>query len=331
MLFAANKLPMLPAYNITKIDFQEEPVPGKDGKVMAADISVTAFNEFPVSVDVPTLRFDILVPGCSPYDAYILVAAAVTSPVAVRPQSDVVVDAHGLVQELAESLTRSCPGSESSPLDLFFKKYMGGEAATVFVRGQKKPGDGTPDWLAEILSSISVPVPFPGRSFDNLIRSFSLEDVHFTLPDPYAEPDDPDSQPKVTGTIIAIAGIPSEMNFGLNVTGVKADADVFYHSQKLGELNLSDKWQKANSTQYPAAKDEEATLEIQSRIQDAPLNVTDSDVLTSIIQALLFGTDEIVLDIKAKVDVKVETVLGMLAVKGVPAEGKIPLKRLSPW
>jgi hypothetical protein len=331
MLFVANDLPKLPAYNITKIDFQEEPIPGQDGKVMAADVSITAFNEFPVSVEVPMLRFDILVPGCSPYDPYILVAAAVTSPVAVRPHSDVVVNAHGLVQELAESLTRTCPGSESSPLDFFFEKYMGGEAATVFVRGQKKPGDGTPDWLAEILSSIAVPVPFPGRSFDNLIRSFSLEDVHFTLPDPYAEPDDPDSQPKVTGTIIAIAAIPSEMNFGLNVTGVKADADVFYHSQKLGELNLSDKWQKANSTQYPASKDEEATLEIQSRILDAPLNVTDGDVLTSIIQALLFGTDEIVLDIKAKVDVRVETVLGALAVKGVPAEGKIPLKRLSPW
>ncbi|KAK1830794.1 hypothetical protein QBC39DRAFT_353315 [Podospora conica] len=323
--FEANKLPKLPAYNITKIDFQEEPIPGQDGKVMKADVSITAFNEFPVSAEVPMLRFDILVPGCSPYDPYILVAAAVTSPVAVRPYSNVVVNAYGIVQELAESLTRVCPGSESSPLDHFFKKYMGGEAATVFVRGQK-PADGTSDWLAEILSSIAVPVPFPGRSFDNLIRSFSLEDVHFTLPDPYAEPDDPDSNPKVTGTIIAIAAIPSEMNFGLNVTGVKADADVFYHNQKLGELNLSDKWQKANSTQYPASKDEEATLEIQSRIQDAPLNVTDSDVLTSIIQALLFGTDEIVLDIKAKVDVRVETVLGTLTVKEVPAEGKIPLK-----
>src|SRR4051812_36026206 len=124
MLCAANKLPQLPAYNITKIDFQEEPIPGQDDKVMAANVSITAFNEFPVSVDIPTLRFDILLPGCSPYDPYILVAAAVTSPVAVRPRSDVVVNAHGLVQELTDALTRVCPGSESSPLDLFFKKYM---------------------------------------------------------------------------------------------------------------------------------------------------------------------------------------------------------------
>jgi len=45
--------------------------------------------------------------------------------------------------------------------------------------------------FASRLSSITVPVPFPGRSFENLIRSFSLLDVHFKLPDPTAEPDDP--------------------------------------------------------------------------------------------------------------------------------------------
>ncbi len=295
---------------------------------MAADLSITAFNEYPVSVDVPELAFEILLPGCSPNDPYILVAAATTSPVAVRPRSDVVVSAHGLVKELPKSLTKLCPNSDSSPLDMLFKKYLGGEKATVFVRGQKEPALDTPKWVTEILSSATVPVPFPGRSFDNLIRSFSLTDVHFTLPDPFAEPGDPDADPKVSGTILVLAALPAEMNFQLNVTNVRATADVFYHSQKLGELDLK-KWQEANSTQIPAADDEESTLQIQSRIEDAPLNVTDSDVLTAIIQAVLFGKEEIILGIKALVDVKVETILGELVVKEVPAEGKIPLKRLS--
>lgn len=297
---------------------------------MAAEVAVVAFNEHPISIDVPKLGFEVLVPGCSPYDPRILVAAAVTSPVAVRPRSNVTVNAHGIVRELPADLTRLCPGTESSPLDIFFRKYMGGEDATVFVRGQKQPSGDTPDWLAEILASITVPVPFPGRSFDNLIRSFSLTDVHFTLPDPGAEPDDPNSNPKVSGTIVALAAVPAEMNFSLNVTSVRANATVFYKSKELGQLDLR-QWQKAKSTQIPAGPDHEATLEIQSRMEDVPLNVTDGDVLTSVIQALLFGTENIVLSIKAHVDVKVKTILGQLIVKEIPAEGKIPLKRLSPW
>jgi len=247
----------------------------------------------------------------------------------------VLVDANGLIRELPKSLTRTCPGTnpESSPLDMFFKKYLEGETATVYVRGQKAQGKQlaapkVPGWLSDIISSVTVPVPFPGRSFDNLIRNFSLTDVHFTLPDPFADPDGPDGDPKVSGTILVLAELPSEMNFSLNVTGVRADADVFFHKKKLGKLTL-DHFHPANSTQYPASKDHGATLEIQSRIKDAPLNVTDADVLTDLIQAMIFGGRQVTLDIKARVDVEVQTILGQLVVPGIPAEGEIPLKRPS--
>lgn len=322
-------MPHVPEYNITRLNFREEPVPGEPN-AMAAEVSIQSFNEYPVSLDVPELAFEILVPGCNPTDASILIAAATTSRVAVRAHAAVVVDAHGLIKELPDSLTQLCPNSDSSPLDMLFKKYLDGETATVLVRGQKQPAGDTPDWLAEILSSITVPVPFPGRSFDNLIRSFSLTDVHFSMPDPAAEPDDPSSNPRVSGTILVLAGLPSEMNFSLNVTDVRANADVFYRGDKLGELDLRE-WQKANSTQIPATEDHEATLKIQSRINDAPLNVTDSDVLTDVIQALIFGGREVILTVKALVDVKVQTILGELVVKAVPAEGKIPVKRPSPF
>jgi hypothetical protein len=319
----------MPEYNITRIDFKEQPIPG-ESNAMAAEVTIQSFNKYPVSLDIPELGFEILVPGCSPDDPSILVAAATTSRVAVRPNAAVIVDAHGLTKELPDSLTHLCPNSDSSPLDMLFKKYLDGEAATALVRGQKHPTGDTPAWLAEILSSITVSVPFPGRSFDNLIRSFSLADVHFKMPDPAAEPDDPSSNPRVSGTILVLAGLPSEMNFSLNVTNVRANADVFYRGDKLGELNLEE-WQNANSTQIPATEDREATLKIQSRINDAPLNVTDPDVLTDVVQALLFGGREVMLSVKALVDVKVQTILGELVVKAVPAEGKIPVKRPSPF
>lgn len=327
LTFEAKKLPEVPEYNITKVNFRETPIPGVDKKAMAADVSLTAFNKYPIQVDVPELGFEVLVPDCGQSDPYILVADAVTRPVTIRPQSDVVLDVQGLVRELPESLTRECPDSKSSPLDLLLKQYLGGEAATVFVRGKKQSDSETPDWLGEILASVTVPVPFPGRTFDNLIRNFSLADVHFTMPNPLADPDDPDANPTVSGEIQVIAALPSEMNFEINVTGIRASSDVFYRGKKLGELNLR-RFQAANTTKLPATDEHEAELMIQSRIKNAPLNVTDSDVLTDVIQAMLFGGKKLILDIKARVDVKVQTVLGQLVLKDVPTEGKIPLKPL---
>lgn len=291
-----------------------------------AEVSLSAYNEYPVELDIPELAFEILVPGCNNEDPFIVVADAVTSEVLVEPRADVVLDVHGLIHELPESLTRACPNTNSSPLDMLLKQYMHGEPATLFVRGSSNPDGSTPRWIAEILSSITLPVPFPGKSLDGLLRNFSLTDVHFTLPDPFAEPGDPDADPKVSGNILVTAGLPAEMNFGINVTKVRATADVFYKSKKLGELNLKE-WQHANSTKVGAKKGQEATLLIESRINDAPLNVTDGDVFSEVVQTLIFGGKPVLLGITAAVDIKVETALGQLILKDVPAEGKIPVKR----
>lgn len=186
----------------------------------------------------------------------------------------------------------------------------------------------TPGWLNDIMSQVVVPVPFPGRSFEKLIRNFSLTDAHFTLPDPMAEPGDPGATPKVSGTIKVIAGLPKDMNFGINVTHIRATADVFYQEKKLGVLDVH-KWQAANSTKVDSGNKNDPELEIQSRINNAPLNVTDGDVLTDVIQTLIFQGKTVRLDVKANVDVKVQTVLGELVLKDVPAEGRIPVKRPS--
>ncbi|KAH6656326.1 hypothetical protein BKA67DRAFT_512212 [Truncatella angustata] len=324
LVFEANKIPTMPAYNITRLNVKDVPAPGGK-KSMIADVSLSAYNEYPVELNVPELAFEILVPGCEE-DQSIVVADAVTSEIHMKPRTDVEVNAHGLVRELPDSLTRACPNSNSSPLDLLLKDYMHGEPATLYVRGSSRPDGSTPRWIADILSSVTLPVPFPGRSLDGLLRNFSLTDVHFTLPDPFADEGDPNANPKISGNVLVIAGLPAEMNFGIDVTKVRAFADVFYNSNKLGELNLK-KWQKANSTKIDAKKGDEATLKIESRINDAPLNITDSDVFSDVVQKLMFGGKPIQLDIKALVDVKVETALGQMVLKDVPAEGKIPVKR----
>jgi hypothetical protein len=74
---------------------------------------------------------------------------------------------------------------------------------------------------------------------------------------------------------------------------------------------------------------DETLLNITSRVVDVPVNITDSDVFSDILQKMLFGDKNVLIDVNAKVDVDVATVLGNLVLKEVPAQGKIPLKRPS--
>ncbi|RDW60788.1 hypothetical protein BP6252_12171 [Coleophoma cylindrospora] len=329
LVFEGNDIPAIPAYNITKLNFREIPVSTTGQRGMAADVSISLINSYPIKLSIPPLGFDILVPNCGPDDNYIRLADATTATINVEPHSEVNIDVGGVVHDLPKNLLKTCPHSHSSPLDLLLGEYIHGNDTTIFVRGSNAPGADTPEWIAKLISSVTVPVPFPGHTFDNVIQNFSLTDTHFSLPDPWAEPDTDESKPQVSANIMVLAGIPQEMNFGINVTRVRANADVFYEGNKLGELNLK-KWQKAQSKRVNSTGDD-AAIEIESQIKNAPLTVTDDDVFTDVLQALLFGGDgkAVMLKIEALVDIEVSTVLGAFVIKGMPAEGIVPVKPIS--
>lgn len=226
------------------------------------------------------------------------------------------LDVRGIINDIPDSLTTNCPNSDASPLDLILRQYLHGEA-TIFVKGHaEQPGD-TPKWIGDILSNIILPVPFPGRTFDSLIRNFSLADVEFSFDD--------DLDPQVSGTIVVLAALPREMNFAINVTDARAAADVLYKKRKVGELNVPE-WQPANSSKIES-EDKKPMLEIQSRIIDAPLHITNQTVFEEVVHAMLVGDKPVLLDIDAAVDVRVETALGPLVLKEVPAKGTVPVKR----
>jgi hypothetical protein len=304
----------MPQYNITRLNFREVQIPSA-GRGMAADVSLSVTNDYPISLEIPALGFDILVPNCASDEPYILLADAITDSVVVHPYSNVKVDVGGIVRQLPDTFTTTCPNSDSSPLDLLLGGYIHGQDTTVFVRGSNAPAGDTPEWITKIMSSVTVPVPCPGHTFDNLVQNFSLTDVHFGLPDPFAEPGTPESNPSISGNIEVLAGLPKEMNFGINVSRVRADADVFYKGKKLGVLELK-KWQAANSTK--TTEDGITSIKIVSQIRDAPLNITDEDVFDDVVQALFFGERSIILKVKALVDVEVGTVLGEFIIRDVP-------------
>lgn len=294
---------------------------------MGADASIMVTNEFPVDLLVPPVAVDVLLDGCLPSDEKIFVGIAETKQIHVEPKTDVNVTVLGRVEKLPEELTENCPDSVKSPLDALLGQYMKGLDATIYITCCQFPDPQTPDWARDLLKDITVPVPFAGRDMGDLIKNFSMEDVHFGLPDPFAEPGTPDAAPKVSAVIKVLIGLPDEMNFPLDVNEVKADADVFYKMKNLGRLKLK-KWQHANSTRIEKHGSEGPSLLVEADIKKAPLEILDEDVFDEVVQALLFGGKPVTLEVKAAVSVGVDTPVGKFAVRDIPAEGVVPVKRL---
>nr|POE94383.1 hypothetical protein CFP56_16623 [Quercus suber] len=317
LTFANNDIPTIPTYQIKRLNIHEFDRDGEKG--MAADISLLVDNDYPVDFALPSLGFNILVDNCQKHDPYIKLADAVTQVVHIHPKKQVLFNATGLVHSLPDVLTQDCPGSHKSPLDLILGRYMAGQENTVYVQGAASPSEITPQWIVDLISDITIPVPLPGKSMGHLIRNFSLEDTHFSFPDPFAQPNTPKANPRISAIVRALIALPEEMNFNLSVSRVRADGDVFYKGKKLGYLDLH-KWQDASSHRVESSNGDGPLLMVESKVHEAPLWITDDNVLTDVIQELIFGGKEVVMEIKANVDVKVDTALGELAIRQIPAQ-----------
>ncbi|GAO14233.1 hypothetical protein UVI_02001340 [Ustilaginoidea virens] len=317
----------MPEYTINNLVFHDVPV-GDGGQMgVGANVSVTAYNRLPVGLTVPSLGFEVLVANCDASQPNIRVASAVSSTIEIHPRSNVTVEAQGTIRELPASLTKACPSSELSPLDNLMKRYLNGQDAEVFVHGKASGSGGLPDWIGSLIESITVPIQFPGRSLDGFLREFALEDVDFKLPSPFADPGRPDSKPRVSGTVRVLAAIPADLNINVSVSSLRASGDLVFRGSKFGELRV-DEWQKATSSIVHKPGNEEDFLSVTSRIRDAPIDILDSDTFSEILQELLLGGKDIMLDVRANVDVKVSTVLGDVVIRGVPATGKVPVKHV---
>jgi hypothetical protein len=293
---------------------------------LAVDVLLASLIDSPVAVAVPALGFDIFVPSCSPGDPYILVANAKTSELEVHPGQATPLAVEGLIKQLPDELTSHCPGQEGSPLDFLVSSFMKGLETTIYVRGSDAPSPDTPTWIVDLLRSVTVPLPFTGSALDNLVKNFTMSDTHFSLPDPFADPDSSDSQPTISALVKVLIALPDEMNFQVDVPQVRALADVFYKEKKFGVLNISE-WQDANSTIVDDNHGSSALL-VEFAMKDAPLKVTDDRLLAEVIQAMLFGNKGVELRVAATVDTKVSTGLGRFAVRGIPAEGTVPVKSM---
>ncbi|KAL8853207.1 MAG: hypothetical protein Q9221_001941, partial [Calogaya cf. arnoldii] len=320
------KIPTMPEYKIAHLGFSEAERDGEKGIV--ADVSLRLTNEYLVDFDIPSFCFDILVPGCLTSEDFLTLGEATTGEAQVQPKTDFNVAVSGFVRKLPEALITACPDTQTSPIDRLLGSYVEGRETLVYVRGSETPSMDKPKWITDFMKDVIVPVPFPGHEFKDLIRNFTLADVHFGLPDPFASLDSPESKPRLSAAVKALIGLPEEIKFPIDVAQVRADADVYYKKKKLGKLDLN-KWQHANSTRTTIPHEKEEGLLVQSIVKDAPLDITDDDVFVEVIQALVFGGKPVILGVHAKVDVETETVLGKFIVRGIPAQGKVYVKPVS--
>jgi hypothetical protein len=293
---------------------------------IAVEVAVSISNDYALSVVIPPLGFDILLPNCIPTDPHILVADVTTETVNVEPALPAVVDVSGIVRRLPSELTRVCPGKKDSPLDLIISAYLKEHKTVIYVRGGDPPSSSTPAWMVDLLKSVTIPVPVTGHDFGQLIKNFSMTDVHFSLPDPFAEPNSPEAQPNVSAMVKVMVELPEEMNFDVDIPHVRANVDIYYEGDQFGILDLSE-WQPSNATRINDPDSTRPLLLVTFEIKDGPIQVTDSDVFSDVVQSILFGSDPIELDLQALVDGELATTLGQFIIHDIPAQGTIDVKR----
>ncbi|KAF3214304.1 hypothetical protein TWF191_009818 [Orbilia oligospora] len=315
-------IPSLPALALSRLNLAEVHLPNQ--VALGANVTVEVENRYPINFSIPPLGFSVLLRSCE--QDFIEIAIAKTSTVNIQPLKPLVIDVTGIIRSIPFALIEVCPGTGTSPLDDLLERYVHGLAATAYIRGlpsdEQEPG--LPAWLEELLGSVTLPVPVPaGDALKDILKSFSLNDVKFQLPDPDADPDSPEASPRLSATVQAIIALPQEMNAPLDVSKVIANADVFYQGRKLGEFHVP-KWAPATTIQ----REETHDLEVNARVENVPLKITDTDVFSEVVQKIIFGgSSGAKLQADGTADVKVGIAsLGAFVIRGIPAKGDIVIK-----
>lgn len=307
----------MPNFQVNRLNFGEIALP--EQQALTANASIKIENPFPVDFEISSLSFIVLLPGCETNDL-VAVATAETSRLLVKPDTDIDLDIAAVIRNLPGNLITTCPQSRISPIDNFLGSYLHGNYSTVYVRGSDTSGSDAPEWLLEFLRSVTIPLPFPGHKFDNVVKSFSLSNVKFRLPDPNSKPGSPESAPRLSASVGVVVQLPEEINFPIDVKRLRSIADVSYEGKKFGSLNLH-KWMLATSSRSGDGKQ----LQINAVVDDAPLDVTDYEVFEKVVGKLVFGEQPIQLDIKGIADIDIKTNLGEFVISGIPAAGILTL------
>ncbi|RPA82915.1 hypothetical protein BJ508DRAFT_413837 [Ascobolus immersus RN42] len=307
-------IPSVPKISISGLDMTE--IDDKGHKAVGVSASVSMSNPYPITATAPPLLFTVSIPSCD--NSTTRLARAKLSSLRITPSSPISANVLGIISDLPDSVLVPCTNSTSSPLDSFLARYMHGNSTTLHISGapaSESIAFGVPPWIAEFLSTITIPIPFPGHATDSLIKRFTLTNVDLELPSPLADPSSPNSRPRLTALVQALIQLPEEMNFPIDVRRARADADVFHQGEKWGEIHI-DEWVPARSrTTWEG-------VEVEADVERTPVYITNGRVFRGVVKDMLLNGG-VELGISARVDVGMETAMGEVVVRDVEAEGMI--------
>lgn len=289
--------------------------------------TVEIVNEYPVTIDVPGLKWRVIVPGCTPTER-IRLTDAETGSLNIRKGENITVDVHSLVTSLPQKLLVPCADDAPSPLEVLFQSMVDPlQNTTIFISGHHQPFSGNlPKWLPNILSSLSVPIPIPHleTNTSDLISSIHLSEMKFTLPPPWAPPGSPNSQPKISGLVEAVIKPPPQAkSVNINVTAVKADVLLFDKGQKFGRIVVPE-WSPATTTR-------KEMIHILARVSEVPVEVLDPIVFQRVMGRVLQGGGTVEIGVEGTVDGQVSVLIGEFAIRGIPVKGVVEVQGISPY
>ncbi|ORY83095.1 hypothetical protein BCR37DRAFT_392454 [Protomyces lactucae-debilis] len=292
----------LPKYNISQLAVKDDEAKGLSGSAL-----LKVFLQSPFDITVPSVSVDVLIDGCN--NQKILLATGHNAPLDLDSHAKTIqLKALGSVGHLPKQATEPCPNHQPSPLDRLMQLYLAGNDTRVYVRGSS-PTQGDASWLQQVLSRITIPVDLPGSQSDQLARDIELADVKFNVGGFFRQ-----EKPKISGNVNAVIDVPAGIHVKVDVKGVKILADLIYKGKKFATFESPD-WAPASSSFIkPTA------LKVQAQLRDAPVTITDNDVFTSVVSALIGGNA--LLDVSGVADVRVSTGLGNLEPHGLPLVAK---------
>lgn len=294
----------IPAFNLTDVSVQDAPKAGLVGSAR-----MTFDFQSPIDAAVPSVAMQVSIEGC---DGVLLpLITARNLPIQLDSSVPTVeVIGSGQCQVIPAAAFEKCGAhaGAQSPIDTVVQGYLAGNKTRVFVGGAAAVGKSS--WIQDILKDISIPIDIPGGQVDQLARDIELSDVKLNLPSFFGG----GGKPKISGKIQGIIDIPRQVEVSLEVDGVHVLADLLYKRRRFATIETPG-WAPAIS-KFPSKEE----LLVQVILQDAPVTITNQDVFSDVVSALLGGS--ILVDVVGNGDVKVNTSLGALEAHSLPIEAK---------
>ena len=320
MNLSVGNAPQLPDFTVNQLDIVDHP-----GQGTAMTTSVDFVNPYRLTLDVPSMAWKVMVPGCNSVDL-IRVTDVETGPISLQAGSNVTLVISSLISSLPQELVDPCGDEAPSPLEALFQALLTSMPnASIFISGSHQTSS-LPKWLPDILSSLTIPVPLPSvdTNATDLISSIRCSEMKITFPSPWAPPGTPNAQPKVSGVIEAVIRPPKEAkDVDLNVTAVRADIYLSDAGDKFGRV-LVPEWS-------PTSTEHKEFIHVIARVAEVPIEVLDPAAFQRVMSKVFRGGGTVEIGVEGTVDSQVSVLIGHFAIRGIPVKGIVDVEGIRPF